>query len=125
MCITCFGSSAIGGFFASLMGIDAPKTTKGRIFSGASTVALTVITAIAMKILFGVPLCGGEGLTLKNIIVMGVKSLVIGIPYSIGVNYLIKRFKLFEPNENVPPPPPPPAPKKDSCCSNCKNENKA
>jgi hypothetical protein len=92
MCFVCPLVGFLGGWVGSSIGIDPPKHTAGKIFSLLITGSLVSITFIALKRIFDIPICGGGGFTLGNIIRVGMKGIICGIIYSIGVNYILGRY---------------------------------
>lgn len=112
MCFSCivtgFISSAAGGL--SSLGINLPKeisppaTIKGRVVSTFAPPVLVGITLVALKYLLNISLCSGGGFSLRNFVQVGVKTLPLGLAYSLGVNYLLNRY-IFPPHS-----------KSSSCC---------
>lgn len=95
-----------GGWLGGYVGIRPPSQTEGRIFSTAVTTSLVSITIIALKTLFNTSLCIGGKSYLENIIRVASVTFLLGIIYSIGVNYLLNRY-FFSP---------PPRQEESPCC---------
>jgi hypothetical protein len=91
-CPVCPAAGWLGGWFGGYFGIEPPTHPGGRELSAAITANLIAITAIALKALFNISLCAGGGFTLKNILLVGAKGIILGVIYSIGVNYLLNRY---------------------------------
>jgi hypothetical protein len=103
MCPACPPISFLGGLVGGYIGINAPSTFKGRCISVLATAMLVTANVVALKVLFGVPFCYGNGFTFNNIGVILSKTLVLGVIYSIGVNYLLKKYERNPvPIENIP-----------------------
>lgn len=91
-CPICPAAGWVGGWFGGYLGIHPPEHSGGRILSAVVTANLISITVIALKAIFNISLCQGGGFTLENFIRVGIKALIMGIIYSIGVNYLLNRY---------------------------------
>lgn len=92
-CPVCPAAGWLGGWVGGYFGIEPPSHPGGRILSAVITANLIAITAIALKALFNISLCTGSGtFTLENILLVGAKGLIMGVIYSIGVNYLLNRY---------------------------------
>ena len=94
-----FLSGAFGGWIGGYFGIHPPKHTSGKILSAFITVNLVILTQISLKKMFNISLCAGGGLTIGNVIRVVVKTLLMGIIYSMAVNYLLGRYVFREPPE--------------------------
>ena len=92
VCPVCPTAGWLGGWVGGYFGVLPPKHSKGRFISAFITANLMSITIIALKKIFNVSLCKGGGWTLHNIVQVGTKALILGIIYSIGVNYLLNRY---------------------------------
>lgn len=75
-----------------------------------ATGALTVITVIALKVFLGISLCSEAGFTLKNVVMVGGQTLLIGIISSIGVNYCLNLWVFSTSEEQTTGTP------SDACC---------
>lgn len=91
-CPVCPAAGWLGGWFGGYFGIEPPTYPGGRELSATITANLIAITVIALKSLFDISLCVGGGVSLENIVRVGLKTLVMGVIYSIGVNYLLNRY---------------------------------
>lgn len=91
-CPLCPAAGWLGGWFGGYFGICPPKNSGGRILSSVITANLISITVLVSKSLFHLSLCTGEGFTLGNISLIVTKTLLLGLVYSIGVNYLLNRY---------------------------------
>jgi hypothetical protein len=98
MCLAC----VFGPAFASYVGSSfvAPPDTKGKILSIITSVALTVFTVQVIKRSFQLAFCE---MTKVKIVLVSVGFGLIGLIYSLGVNYLINRYR-----GNIPVVPPVP-----------------
>ena len=74
---------------------EPPQHPGGRLLSAVITANLITITVIALKAFFNISLCVGGAFTLQNIVRVGIKTLILGIIYSIGVNYLLNRYVFY------------------------------
>jgi hypothetical protein len=99
-CPICPAAGWVGGWIGGYFGVKPPEHPGGRILSALVTANLMSITVIALKALFDVSLCVG-GVTLGNFIRVGVKAAIMGIVYSIGVNYLLNRYIFSQSNPLV------------------------
>lgn len=119
LCPICPTAGWIGGCLGGYIGVNPPPHWKGRIISAVLTASLIGITAIALKYFFNISLCSGGRTNLEKAVIAGIKGLLMGIVYSIGVNYLLGRFVFTAPPEEekvkAPDPDMP-------CC--CKNKAK-
>lgn len=104
ICPVCPAAGLIGGGIGGYFGISPPKQKEGRILSALITANLITVTIIALKVLFNISLCAGGQLTLANVALVVGKTLIMGVIYSIGVNYLLNRYMFPE------------QPSKPSCC---------
>jgi hypothetical protein len=91
VCPACPASSALGGFIGAWFGVNAPKTTKGKILSIALTGTATALTVIALRVLGNISLCNGN-YTWSRITSIIAGATLVGTIYSIGINHLIHRF---------------------------------
>jgi len=104
VCPVCPAAGLVGGYVGGYFGIDSPKSTELNIASAAITAGLIVITIVALRCIFGISLCDGRGdFSLRNIVQVGLITIVIGIIYSIVVNYLINLW-FSEPSFDLAPP---------------------
>jgi hypothetical protein len=109
MCLLCpaigLASGAVGGF----LGFKVPQTTKGKILGAVLTSVATALTAIAIKAIFKVSLCGGgTGLSLARVAIALATTIPIALIYGVAFNYLVARFveKHFIPKPKNPLPNP-------------------
>lgn len=100
VCPVCPAAGWLGGCVGGYFGISPPKFSGGRIFSAVITANLISVTIIALKALFNISLCVGGEWNLANIARVGIKTLVMGIIYSIGVNYILNRYLFSQPDSN-------------------------
>lgn len=78
------------GLIAGYFGVKMPEQRSHRILGAVITSAMIGVTVVALRCLFGITLCDGNGnFSLRNIAQVGSISIVMGIVYSIGVNILI------------------------------------
>lgn len=97
MCVVCPFAGVAAFTVCSFLGINPPPTFKGRMVSLALSASAVLITAVALKSLVGISLCTGTGLfTAENIAHVAVKSMLLTILYSIGINALLNRFVYSE-----------------------------
>jgi len=95
-CPACPAIAMAGGAVSAYFGFEREDLRTTTI---VITTCLTVVTAIALKVLLGVSICDGNGnFSLRNIAQVGAISLVLGIIYTVGVNFILNRL--------VPPPKP-------------------
>lgn len=99
VCPVCPAAGWFGGLVGGYFGIQPPRDQRGRMISAAITATLISTTLIAVKVLFNVSLCRGGEFTLANIACVGAKTLIMGVIYSIGVNYLLNRY-VFPPPQS-------------------------
>ena len=115
-CPLCPAAGWAGGWLGGFFGINPPQHQGGRLLSAAVTASLISVTVIALKAFFNISMCAGGEFTLENIVRVVIKTLVMGIIYSIGVNYLLNRLVFSTPIKQQPDldqsPP---------CC--CKRQN--
>ena len=90
----CQVGSLFGGWLGGFIGIAPPDRDGGRILSACLTANLVSLTTIALDSIFRVSLCSGTGFTLRNVGQVIVKTVAMGIVYSIAVNYLLGRYVL-------------------------------
>lgn len=90
VCPVCPAAGLFGGYFGGYFGVNPPEQLELRLISGMITAGLIVITIVALKCLFGISICDGNGdFSFRNIVQVSVISLVVGVIYSIVVNLLI------------------------------------
>ncbi|KIC70953.1 hypothetical protein [Candidatus Protochlamydia amoebophila] len=92
MCPVCPPVSFLGGLLGGYCGVNPPTTFKGHCISLVSTATLVTTTVVALKVLFRIPFCYGTGFTFSNVSFILAKTLVLGVIYSMGVNFLLNRF---------------------------------
>lgn len=97
LCPVCPAAGFAGGWIGSYFGINPPESTKGKILSGVLTASSVLITIIALKVIFNSTFCVGGTFTLRNMIQVGFPALILGIIYSIGVNWLLDRWVYHPP----------------------------
>lgn len=114
LCPVCPTVGIAGGWIGSYFGNPMPVRSDHRMISAVLTSAMIGVTIIALKYLVGVSPCDGNGnFTLRNIAQVGAISLLLGIVYSIGVNFLIKVLSTPPAIEKSCP---------DCCCSTKTNK---
>ena len=107
VCPVCPAIGAVGGYIGGYIGIDPPSELKYRVLSGFITAGLLVITIVALRCFLGIAICDGNGIfSLRNIVQVGLISVVLGVIYSIGVNFFI----------NLATPQSVPIPSSPCCC---------
>lgn len=99
MCPVCPTAGWFGGWIGGYFGINSPPHSKGKIVSALITANLIAITVIALKIIFHISLCVGGEFSQANIARVVIKTFLMGIIYSIGVNYLLNRYVFLSQNE--------------------------
>ncbi len=101
ICPACPAIAMAGGGIAAYFGIDRPDLrTKVTLI----TSAMLGITTVALKLIFDIRLCDGNGnFSLRNIGQVGAISLVLGLVYSVAVSYLLNRF-VRQPEQVQPKP---------------------
>lgn len=118
VCPVCPTAGWFGGYVGGFFGINAPKQVKERVFSAFITASMICISMVALKTFCGISFCDGNGdFTFRNITQAGGLALLMGIVYSMVVNFLLQQFAC---NDQPSPPPPPPKPEEvipPCCCS--------
>lgn len=115
-CPVCPATSFVGGWVGGFFGIHPPKHFGGRVLSALVSAGLSTVTLLAIKSFFNLSLCKQSGvISAKNIAILASSALVLGVIYSIGVNYLLNRF-VFTSTQNKPNPPSECPSKDKSCC---------
>lgn len=99
VCPLCPSAGFLGGVIGGYFGIKSPHSFGGRCLSILTTASLVSLTVIALKKMFNISPCYGMGFTPASIAVVVVQTLVLGIVYSIGVNYLLNRFVFNQPQQ--------------------------
>ena len=117
ICPVCPTAGWFGGWIGGYFGIDPPPHTKGRIISAIITASLVTITVVALKYVFNISLCVGGEFTPANVLRVGIKTLLLGIVYSIATNYLLNRYVF--PAEKAEPAPLEMAQKEGGECCCC------
>ncbi|MCE2982956.1 MAG: hypothetical protein LW832_05260 [Parachlamydia sp.] len=97
VCPLCPTAGFFGGVLGAFIGIRPPIALKGRCFSILATGGLVALTVLCSKVFFNYSLCQGADFTLKVICQILAKTLILGVIYSIGVNYLISRYAASQP----------------------------
>ena len=123
-CPVCPAAGWAGGWLGSYIGINPPQHRLGKFVSALITATLTLVTIVALKIIFNTTLCVGGTFTLENCVRVGLPALALGIVYSIGVNYLLNRFVFPPTNLSTPPAQEIESSSEDSlppCCCQKKN----
>jgi len=93
VCPVCPTVGLFGGYVGGYFGVAVPKRPELRIMSALITAGMILVTVVALKCLFGIAICDGNGdFSLRNIVQVGVITLPLGIVYSIGVNYLLNQL---------------------------------
>lgn len=124
VCPVCPTAGWFGGFLGSYLGVNPPPHTKGRMISAFITANLICITVIALKKIFTISLCVGGDFTLANFIRVMIKTLLMGIIYSIAVNYLLNKYVFYQNTQELLASVV--ATKKEeekSCCSHLENQD--
>lgn len=106
VCPVCPATGWVGGWIGGYLGINPPQHIRGRLISACITATLITITVIALKLLFNISLCEGGWFTFENIVKVGIKTMAMGIVYSIFVNYLLNRFVFPQKTFSEDPVPP-------------------
>lgn len=99
MCPMCSTGGFFGGLIGGYFGIHPPKKKSARIASALITATLITITFVALKVFFNISLCRNGKFNFENIVLIGLKTTLLGIVYSIAVNYLLNKF-LAKPPRN-------------------------
>lgn len=102
-CPVCPAVGWAGGWLGGYVGINPPQSKRGKLVSAVISGTLTLITVIALKSIFNITLCKGETFTIENILRVGIPTLAMGLVYSIGVNYLLKRLVYADKNDEAQP----------------------
>ncbi|WP_068468496.1 hypothetical protein [Candidatus Protochlamydia phocaeensis] len=128
ICPLCPSAGFIGGIIGGYLGVNPPQSVGGRYLSILATANLVSLTVIALKALANISMCNGPLLTLTNISIVLAKTLVMGVAYSIAVNYLLNRF-VFNTRAAVLPqvvsaPPPQREASTPSGCCHCQCANR-
>lgn len=107
ICPACPVIAMTGSAISAYFGFDRKDL---RPYAVAATTVLTGVTVVALRILLGISICDGNGdFSPRNFVQVGAISIVLGIVYTVAIQYLLNRY--------VPPQQPEPA--KRSCCG-CK-----
>lgn len=91
-CPICPAAGWVGGWIGGYFGIHPPQDKKGKILSAVITATLISITVIALKVFFNISFCVEGKAHLENILRVVVKTVILGIAYSLGVNCLLNRY---------------------------------
>lgn len=91
-CPVCPAAGWLGGWVGGYFGIKPPAHSGGRLLSAVITANLISVSIIGLKALFGISLCIGGTFSMDNIVRVGSKALLMGIVYSIGVNFILNRY---------------------------------
>lgn len=94
MCWGCFASPLIGSVLGNSFHSFALYKERSLRFKFASigiSSGLTFLTALAIKTFFNISFCGNEGFVLSRAIVIAAASAIVGLVYSLGVNYILNR----------------------------------
>ncbi len=102
-CPTCILAGVFGGWIGGYIGVNPPKNSTGRIFSGLVTLNFVSITLIALDA-FKISLCANRQKIIGKTAQVVACTFLIGTIYSIAVNYLLGRYVLLEQQEEVKPP---------------------
>lgn len=103
VCAACPPIGFVFGWIAGYLGVKAPDSPKARVMSALMTSGITVVTVVALKVIFGISVCDGQGnFSLTNIAQVGAITFVMGTIYAIAVNTLFSYWQA--------------PPKKGSCC---------
>ncbi len=106
VCPACPTIAVAGGAISGYFGFDREDL---RATSVVVTSCMVAATVIALRLLFGISVCDGNGdFSLRNIAQVGAISLVLGIIYAVGVNILLNKLV---------PPPQVSSTKKPCCCT--------
>ena len=98
MCVLCPVVGAGAGCLAELVfGVNSPKSRSEKTLSSILTASAGAITLIALKTMWNISFCGDGRPTLANISRVGGVALLLGVIYSIGVNYVLNRYGFFKP----------------------------
>jgi len=105
-CPICPTAGFFGGIIGGYIGVNPPVTFGGKCLSAWTTANLVALTVIGLKVFGNIAICEGLGCSLKGLSLIFAKTMVLGIIYSIGVNYLLNRFVYGQPapKEEVLPP---------------------
>lgn len=115
-CLICPVVGWTSGWASGLLGSHPPSVPGGRAFSAALTANFLSISIIALKAIFNFSLCKGEILNARNLAELGIKTIILGIIYSIGVNYLLNNY-VFSAQKEA-------SEEKPGCCQHKKSFNK-
>lgn len=96
-CPLCPAAGWFGGWIGGYFGFAPVDHPGGRILSAAVTASLIGISVIALQTISTVSLCKDGRITLDNFALVAGKTFLMGVVYSIGVNYLLNRY-VFLPN---------------------------
>ena len=103
-CPVCPTVGMFGGYIGGYFGIDTPEKTELQVASALITAGMIIVSIVALKYFFGISICDGNGdFSLRNVFQVGIISLLLGIIYSIAVNYFIN-LHWNEPHPALIPP---------------------
>ncbi len=112
MCPMCVVVGWVGGLAGGYFGINPPESLVGRRVSAGLIGTLTTLTFIFLKVKYNMPLCIDGKFNINNIVWIISRTAPLGVIYSIGINYILKRTLFFtekkEESEEI---------KKPCCCA--------
>jgi hypothetical protein len=122
VCPVCPAVGMFGGYLGGYFGITIPERPELRVMSALITAGMIGITVVAIRSMFGIAICDGNGnFSLRNITQVGVISLLMGIIYSLAVNYLLNLL-FSEPAKNEAPLPSQIEAPRPCCCQHVEVE---
>ena len=100
MCLACpMVAMGVGGAVATALNSSSTKFAENALNIWITT-NLTSITAILVKSMFNISLCGGGTINLQGMIRVAGVTAIMGLIYSIGIKYLLKRYVFVPTNPN-------------------------
>ncbi|MFI0434926.1 MAG: hypothetical protein ACH350_04255 [Parachlamydiaceae bacterium] len=99
-CPVCPTAGFVGGWIGGYIGVKESENIGVKRLNTACSAILTSITIIGLKALFNLSLCIDGKFNWNNFIQVGLQALVIGVIYSIGVNYILNHSLFFDLKKN-------------------------
>ena len=94
LCPLMFAGPLVGSYLGKYckdFAIDKNQPFGVKALSMGLTVSLNILTVLAAKYIFKVSMCGPRGFSLIRVVVIISCSLVVGLIYNLGVNYILNR----------------------------------
>lgn len=112
MCVLCptIGglASYVGTQITNYLGIQIPQNNRAIAISKYAPIVETVVTILALQLLFDQPICERKEFLLEKIVVIATKAAILGTVYSVVTNYFLSLYYASSPAVEV----------KRCCCKN-------